>query len=76
MVKINGILIASVATVPVCRAQVKALNEIAHAMGLTTVANGVENDEAAKVLRDIGVDGLQGNLLGAPRPLSEPLKSP
>jgi len=74
MVKISGALVTGVATDSVSRAQVKAINEIAHAMGLTTVAICVESEAVASVLREIGVDGMQGNLFGAPRPLKEVLK--
>ncbi|MGE0626107.1 MAG: putative bifunctional diguanylate cyclase/phosphodiesterase [Pseudomonadales bacterium] len=66
-VKIDGRFVSNIDTSPVNRAIVTALNDVAHVLGRTTVAEFVENDstEVAK----IGVDYLQGYLLGAPVPI-------
>jgi Amt family ammonium transporter len=53
------------------RAMVKAINEIGHTMGISTVAEWVETEAALAALREIGVDFAQGYLLGRPRPMLE-----
>ncbi len=40
--------------------------ELAHSLGRTVVAEGVETEEAAEILRSLGCDNLQGYLTGAP----------
>jgi len=44
---------------------------IARAFDLTIVAEGVETDEQRETLRTLGVDQLQGYLLGRPQRLSD-----
>jgi len=48
------------------RAMVKAMNDIAHALGKRTVAEFVENEESFLLLRQFGVDCGQGYHLGRP----------
>ena len=50
---------------------VHGMVEIAHALGLTVVAEGVETREAWNVLRDWGYDFAQGFYVAAPRPADE-----
>ena len=47
---------------------VRAVIEMAHALSLTVVAEGVETPEQAEFLRHCGCDILQGYLLGRPMP--------
>lgn len=47
----------------------RALVVLSHSLGMRVVAEGVEHDEQAQVLRDLGVDELQGYLIGRPMPL-------
>ena len=47
----------------------RALVVLSHSLGMRVVAEGVENDEQARVLRELGVDELQGYLIGRPMPL-------
>ena len=49
---------------------VRAMVAVAHNLDLAVTAEGVENDEQQSLLRDLGVDELQGYALG--RPLSLP----
>lgn len=65
-VKIDGAYARDVAENPANAAFVRALNELAVALGLETVAEQVETPEAADALKAIGVDMLQGYLFGAP----------
>ncbi len=66
IVKIDGRFVRNVATNPVDEAMVKAMNDIAHALGKQTVGEFVESEECLKRLTDIGVDYAQGYYLGRP----------
>ena len=48
------------------RAVVRAVVDIAHTMGLTVVAEGVENNDQLRTLVELGVDEAQGYLLARP----------
>ena len=65
-VKIDGRFVKSMATNPVDQAIVKAMNDIAHALGKQTIAEFVENDATMKLLQAYGVDYAQGYYLGRP----------
>lgn len=65
-VKIDGRFVKNLAASPVDQAMVKAMNEIAHALGKRTVAEFVENEESFKILAAYGVDFAQGYYLGRP----------
>ena len=54
---------------------VKAMVEIARALGLRTIGEFVETDHTLDLLREYGVDFAQGFLLGRPKPLAEVLGS-
>jgi EAL domain-containing protein (putative c-di-GMP-specific phosphodiesterase class I) len=47
---------------------VKAVVHMAHALSLTTVAEGVETPEQLELLRDLGCDYAQGYLFSRPQP--------
>jgi EAL domain-containing protein (putative c-di-GMP-specific phosphodiesterase class I) len=47
---------------------VRAVVELAHALGVAAVAEGVETPSQLAALRDIGCDFAQGYLLGRPLP--------
>jgi len=65
-VKIDGRFVKNLASSPVDQAMVKAMNEIAHALGKKTIAEFVENEESYKLLVGYGVDYAQGYHLGRP----------
>ena len=48
---------------------VRAMVALAHNLGLEVVAEGVETDAQRALLEEIGIDVLQGYLLGRPQPL-------
>ncbi|OGU22261.1 MAG: hypothetical protein A2580_07485 [Hydrogenophilales bacterium RIFOXYD1_FULL_62_11] len=64
--KIDGSFIMDIVSDPVDRAMVEAIREVSHIMGVKTVAEWVENEETADVLRAIGIDYAQGYFFGRP----------
>jgi len=67
--KIDGAFVRDIAKNPVDRSMVEAIHRIGHQMGLKTVAEYVDSDQALAVLRQIGVDYVQGNGVHCPEPL-------
>ncbi|MBI1282959.1 MAG: EAL domain-containing protein [Thiobacillus sp.] len=67
--KIDGAFVRDIASNPVDRSMVEAIHRIGHQMGLKTVAEYVESDQALALLRQIGVDYVQGNGVHTPEPL-------
>lgn len=65
-VKIDGRFVRGLAMNEVDQAMVKAMNDIAHALGKQTVAECVEDEDTVLCLADIGVDFGQGYHLGRP----------
>ncbi|MEZ0298392.1 MAG: putative bifunctional diguanylate cyclase/phosphodiesterase [Candidatus Methylacidiphilales bacterium] len=68
LLKIDGSFTKDVADKPSHRAIILAINEMAHHMGLETVAEYVQSEEIFEILQDIGVDYTQGYLHSRPRP--------
>jgi len=68
--KIDGALIKNLLNDTVDYAMVKSINDIAHLMSIQTMAENVENQATLKKLKDIGIDYVQGNWIGEPKPLS------
>jgi diguanylate cyclase (GGDEF)-like protein/PAS domain S-box-containing protein len=50
---------------------VRAIVALAHDFGQRTIAEGVEDEQTAQALRDLGVDLGQGYLFGRPRPVTD-----
>jgi EAL domain-containing protein (putative c-di-GMP-specific phosphodiesterase class I) len=50
---------------------VRAIVDLAHALGRTIVAEGVEDRRALLRLREVGCDGVQGRYVGAPGPATD-----
>jgi diguanylate cyclase (GGDEF)-like protein len=50
------------------QAVVRAVVDIAHTLGMTVVAEGVEQEDQQSLLRQLGVDQLQGYLFARPMP--------
>ncbi|WP_299486855.1 EAL domain-containing protein [Acaryochloris sp. IP29b_bin.137] len=67
--KIDGSLIKNIAVVESDREIIYLINELAHKMGMETIAEFVENDHILEQLRIIGVDFAQGYCIGKPEPL-------
>ena len=68
MLKIDRSFVSGVESNADDRAIVKATIDMAHAVGLTVVAEGVETAEQAEYLREFGCDRAQGYLYARPQP--------
>ncbi len=67
--KIDGIFIQELANNRIDQAMVASINNIGHIMGLKTIAEFVEDAATLNILRQIGVDYVQGFYLSRPEPL-------
>jgi len=70
-VKIDGAFVKDMAKDAVDFAMVEAIHNVAHRMGLRTVAEFVQNDATIDMLRGLGVDYVQGYGVEKPRPLDD-----
>ncbi len=70
-VKIDGAFVKEMSNDAVDYAMVEAIHNIAHRMGLRTVAEFVQNDATIEMLRGLGVDYVQGYGVDKPRPLDD-----
>ncbi len=70
--KIDGGFVKNIAEDPMDRAIVESINQIAHAAGLETIAEFVENNTICDVIQRIGVDYAQGYGIGHPEPIFVP----
>ena len=68
--KIDGVFIRDIANNAINRAMVKAINEVGHVMGISTVAEYVEDELTLATVRELGVDFAQGYAVGSLRPLT------
>ncbi len=71
IVKIDGCFVRDIATDPLDVIMVKSIIEMAKAKNMKVVAEYVETQEQRTRLLQLGVDYLQGYLIGKPQPLSE-----
>src|SRR3569833_543166 len=69
--KIDGAIVRDIASDPVDRAVVEAIQRIGHVMGIQTIAESVENEAALQALTSIGVDYAQGRHVSHAALLSE-----
>ncbi|MDW8060556.1 MAG: EAL domain-containing protein [Thermomicrobium sp.] len=69
ILKIDGSFVAGLLDDPVNRHIVRAIVELARALGTETVAEWVEDERLVPVLQELGVDYGQGFALGPPVPL-------
>jgi EAL domain-containing protein (putative c-di-GMP-specific phosphodiesterase class I) len=67
--KIDGSFVRDVATDPVNRSMVSAINQVGHVMGIKTVAEHVENELILESVQSIGIDFAQGYAVGKLQPL-------
>ena len=69
--KIDRVFAKDLASDGVSRELVRAIHKIGRALGLATVAEGVEDAMALEILEEIAVDYVQGYLLDRPRPIED-----
>jgi len=69
--KIDGFFVQDICEDTLHQALVKSISDIGKQMGISTIAEFVENDETRRCLNSIGVDLVQGYGIERPRPLSE-----
>ena len=73
-VKIDKSFVRDVATQPRDAAIVRAAIALAHELGLSVTAEGVETAEALTLLRQLGCDHAQGYFIARPMPADEVLR--
>ena len=64
--KIDGQFISNLVADPADQVLVRAMIDVAHSLGKKAIAEYVSNPEILRVLREFGVDYVQGYLLGKP----------
>lgn len=67
--KIDGSFVRNILDDAVDQAIVESVANVAHVMGIKTVAEYVENDEVCRLLASIGIDYAQGFAVHRPEPL-------
>ncbi len=70
--KIDGGFVRNVAGDEVDQTIIEAIARTGHTLGMSTIAEMVEQAEALDVLRNLGVDFAQGMAVSPPRPLFQP----
>jgi len=68
--KIDGLFVKNILEDEFDLSMVKAMKDIASAMGKQTIAEYVENDEVIAMLKDLGIDFVQGYGIAKPSSLS------
>lgn len=68
-VKLDGSLITRIASDEDTQFLVETLTQAAHSLNIQVIAEAVETEEQFQALRTIGVDAVQGYLVGRPAPL-------
>jgi len=70
LIKIDASFVRGLREHPEDRALVRGVAAIARELGMQTVAEGVEDAATYRMLREYGIDRLQGYLIGRPAPLA------
>ena len=74
IIKIDGTFVRDILQDPINHKFVQAIIEIAHTMGIATVAEFVENEDVLAEVRRLGADFAQGYAVARPAPLTPELK--
>jgi len=72
--KIDGSFVREITTDRVSLSMVRAICSIGKTMGLSVVAEYVNDDETVRLLKEIGVDFAQGFGIGKPKPINSVLR--
>jgi PAS domain S-box-containing protein len=70
LVKIDGEYVVDLVDNPQDQVLVRALVQVCQAYGIHTVAEFVQDERTLRLLRELGVDYVQGYLIGRPAPVS------
>ncbi len=70
LVKIDGEYVVNLVHSPQDQVLVRALVQVCQAYGIHTVAEFVQDEPTLRMLRELGVDYVQGYLVGRPEPLA------
>ena len=70
IVKIDGSFISGLENDPINQAMVGSMQQIARQLGLSTVAEFVENQATLECVRALGIDYAQGYFIARPQPLA------
>jgi EAL domain-containing protein (putative c-di-GMP-specific phosphodiesterase class I) len=70
-VKIDQAFVADVPRSRDCRLIIQTIVELAHGLGLTATAEGVETVEQLRIVHELGCDLVQGYLISPPLPPEE-----
>jgi PAS domain S-box-containing protein len=73
--KIDGDLIVTLSESRTAQLVVKALVDVAKGTGAETIAVFASDDEAVRMLRELGVGYAQGHKIGRPRPIADALSA-
>ena len=65
-IKIDGAFVCNLGDDPIDQAMVRAIVQVAQALGKRTIAEFVQDARAVQLLREAGVDYLQGYFIGRP----------
>jgi EAL domain-containing protein (putative c-di-GMP-specific phosphodiesterase class I) len=71
LVKIDGEYVVDLVDSPQDQVLVRALVQVCQAYGIHTVAEFVQDEPTLRLLRELGVDYVQGYLIGRPAPVAE-----
>ncbi|NJO37956.1 MAG: EAL domain-containing protein [Rhizobiales bacterium] len=74
--KIDGSFIRDLPDDAGSRAMVRAISQMACDLRIQTVAEGVENQATRDILKEVGIDFVQGYAIGMPKPLVKGLGTP
>jgi len=69
--KIDGMFVRNIVDDPIDHAMVKSINEIGQVIGMQTIAEFVENDVIKGMLKEIGVNYIQGYGIEKPQPINK-----
>lgn len=64
--KIDGLFVRDIHDDTIDHAMVKSINDVGHAVGMQTIAEFVETDDVLKMLKQLGVDYVQGYRISKP----------
>ena len=76
LIKIEGRFVQNMLQNPVDLTIVRSINHIAHELNTLTVAEFVEDQNTAEMLKTLGIDFGQGYALGRPEPIMNLLRRP